>query len=164
LCALKGNPCLVSVGTAEKLAACLALGASGGVVRGRTTLQQAVGAAGVDVILDPVAGAQLGEHLSLLNTDGRLVLIGLMGGRQAEVDLGRLLVKRLRLLGSTLRSRSAEDKAALMAALQQQVWPGFASGRLRPVVDRRFPWTEAGAAHAHVAANRNTGKVVLQLP
>lgn len=163
LCKFRGNPCLVSVGSAEKLQACLALGASGGLVRGSGSLQEVVGADGVDVILDPVGGAQLGEHLALLNTDGRLVLIGLMGGRQAEVDLGRLLVKRLRLVGSTLRSRTADDKAALLAALQREVWPGFASGQLRPVIDRVFPWTEAEAAHAHVAANRNIGKVVLQL-
>ena len=163
LCKFRGNPCLVSVGSAEKLQACLALGASGGLVRGSGSLQEVVGTDGVDVILDPVGGAQLGEHLALLNTDGRLVLIGLMGGRQAEVDLRRLRVKRLRLLGSTLRSRTADDKAALLAALQREVWPGFASGQLRPVIDRVFPWTEAEAAHAHVAANRNIGKVVLQL-
>lgn len=163
LCRLRGNPCFVTVGSAEKLAACLALGATGGIVRGEQALTDLLGGAGVDVILDQVAGSMLEDHLRLLNTDGRLVLIGLMGGRTAPVDLGRMLVKRLRIIGSTLRSRSADDKAALVAALAREVWPAFTDGRLRPVIDRVFALEQAAAAHAHVAANRNTGKVVLTL-
>lgn len=145
LCRLRGNPCFVSVGTPEKLARCIALGAAGGVVRGQQSLPA------------------LPEHLALLREDGRLVLIGLMGGREAPLDLGRLLVRRLRLIGSTLRSRPADAKAALIDALAVQVWPHFASAALTPVVDSVFPWSEAERAHAHVAANRNIGKVVLEV-
>lgn len=162
LCRLFGSPCYVSVGSPEKLAACLALGASGGVVRGNP-LREALGGEGVDVILDPVGGGSLQEHLGLLREDGRLVLIGLMGGREADVDLGRLLVKRLRLIGSTLRSRSADEKAALITSLDLRVWPYFTTGELRPVIDRCFSLEEAEAAHEYVAANRNTGKVALVL-
>ncbi|MDP2228654.1 MAG: NAD(P)H-quinone oxidoreductase [Moraxellaceae bacterium] len=161
LCNAFGNPCFVSVGTAEKLAACLALGATAGIVRSKRALTDLLGQEGVDVILDAVAGSALDSHLRLLKPDGRLVLIGLMGGRTAPVDLGRLLVKRLRVIGSTLRSRHADDKAALIAELRERVWPLFASGALRPVIDSRFPLAEAAAAHAHVAANRNIGKVIL---
>lgn len=164
LCRLSGNPCYVSVGTAEKLQRCLALGATGGIVRGQQPLAGLLKPDGIDVILDPVAGGQLPEHLSLLNEGGRLVLIGLMAGREATLDLGRMLVKRLRLIGSTLRSRPATAKAELVAALQAQVWPHFASGALAPVIDRVYDWHEAEAAHRYVAANLNIGKVVLVLP
>lgn len=162
LCRLFGNPCFVSVGSGEKLAQCIALGANGGVVRGQQSAASRL-PEGVDVILDPVSGTALPEHLELLRNDGRLVLIGIMGGRQAGIDLGRLLMKRLRLIGSTLRSRSADLKAALIADMATQVWPHFSSGALRPVVDKVFALEEAEDAHAWVAANRNTGKVVLTL-
>jgi putative PIG3 family NAD(P)H quinone oxidoreductase len=160
LCRVFGNPCFVSVGNRAKLDQCLALGASGGVVRGESA-PATLGT--MDVILDPVGGSALADHLGLLGSDGRLVLIGLMGGRQGEVDLGRLLVKRLRLIGSTLRSRSAGDKAGLIADLRNRVWPHLAAGRLHPVIDSIRPLADAEAAHTHVAANRNTGKVVLRL-
>jgi putative PIG3 family NAD(P)H quinone oxidoreductase len=163
LCRLTGNPCFVSVGTAEKLERCLALGATGGVVRGLQSLAHLLKPEGVDVILDPVAGSSLAEHLALLRSDGRLILIGLMGGREATLDLGRILIKRLQLLGSTLRSRSAADKAALIADLHARVWPHFSSGALTPVIDQVLPWSEVEAAHARLAANLNIGKVVLEL-
>jgi putative PIG3 family NAD(P)H quinone oxidoreductase len=162
LCRVFGNPCFVSVGSAEKLARCIALGANGGVVRGEQALASLL-PEGVDVILDAVSGSALPEHLQLLRNDGRLVLIGIMGGRHAELDLGRLLMKRLRLIGSTLRSRSADKKAELIADMATQVWPHFSSGALRPVVDKTFALEDVEAAHAWVAANRNTGKVVLTL-
>lgn len=161
LCRLFGNPCFVSVGTAEKLQRCLALGAAGGVVRGQEPLAALLKPEGVDVILDPVAGSSLSEHLGLLREGGRLVLIGLMGGREATLDLGRLLVKRLQLTGSTLRSRSADAKARLIAALATQLWPHFGTGRLTPVIDTVFPLAAAEAAHARVTSNRTVGKVVL---
>ncbi|MCD6060607.1 MAG: NAD(P)H-quinone oxidoreductase [Moraxellaceae bacterium] len=163
LCRVMGNPCFVSVGTTGKLARCLELGAKGGVVRGQQSLASLLKPEGVDVILDPVAGDCLAEHLALLRDNGRLVLIGFMGGREASLDLGRILVRRLRIIGSTLRSRSAGDKAELIGSLGMQVWPHFSQGALAPVIDSVFPWTEAEAAHARVAANLNIGKVVLQV-
>lgn len=162
LCALRDSPCVVSVGSPAKLQACLALGAQAGLVRGEGELG-ALLPAGVDVILDAVAGTELATHLRLLKTGGRLVLIGLMAGREARLDLGRLLVKGLQLKGSTLRSRTADEKAALLASLQRELWPAFADGRLRPVLDSLWPWAEVEAAHAHMAANRNIGKLVLVL-
>ena len=158
LCQLRGNPCFVSVGSNAKLEQCLALGARGGIVRTET---EATTLGSMDVILDPVGGDALASHLRMLDTDGRLVLIGLMAGREAVIDLGRMLVKRQRLIGSTLRSRSTADRAALVAALRASVWPHFGPGGLRAVIDSQWPLADAEAAHAHVAANRNTGKVVL---
>lgn len=162
LCRLFGNPCYVSVGSAAKLQRCLALGATGGVVRVQEALDELL-PGGVDVILDPVAGEALPGHIALLREGGRLVLIGLMGGRYASLDLGRILAKRLRLIGSTLRSRSADAKAALIADLEARVWPYFGSDGLRPVIDTVFDLADTEAAHAYVAANRNVGKVVLTL-
>jgi NADPH:quinone reductase-like Zn-dependent oxidoreductase len=160
LCRLFGNPCHVSVGNEDKLRRCLELGAESGVVRG-VTAPRALLPDGVDVILDPVAGNALDEHLALLRENGRLVLIGIMGGRRGELDMGRVLVKRLRLIGSTLRSRSADEKAVLIAQLATKVWPHFSQGGLKPVIDRIWSLEEVEAAHEYVAANRNVGKVVL---
>lgn len=164
LCRLFGNPCFVSVGTAKKLQACRELGATDGIVRGEQSLAELLKPEGVDVILDPVAGSELEAHLGLLREGGRLVLIGFMAGRRANIDLGHVLVKRLQLTGSTLRNRSAADKAVLVDELRQKVWPHFETGALRPVIDRLYSLAEAEAAHAYVAANQNTGKVVLETP
>ena len=112
-------------------------------------------------ILDPVGGAYLEANLAALASDGRLVLIGLLGGRKSPVDLGRLLVKRLRIIGSTLRSRSDEEKERLIASMRERVWPWIASGRVRPVVHAVMPISEAEAAHRLLESNATTGKIVL---
>lgn len=161
LCRAFGHPVFVSVGSADKLRACLDLGATAGAVRDQHALTELAGDKGVDVILDPVGGTGLGERLDLLRPGGRLVLIGIMAGRRAELDLGRLLVKRLRLLGSTLRSRDDDFKAGLIARLREQVWPLFGQGALRPVLDRVYSWQEVEAAHARLASNQTVGKLIL---
>lgn len=163
LCRALGNPVFVSVGSAAKLRACRDLGASGGVVRDQQTLAEGLGEAGVDVILDPVGGEDLSQRLSLLRPGGRLVLIGIMAGRSATVDLGRLLVQRQRLIGSTLRGRSDTFKAGLISRLRERVWPLFAQGQLRPVIDRVYPWQEVEAAHDRLASNATVGKLVLSV-
>ena len=160
LCRALGNPCWVSVGNADKLAACVELGAEGGVLR-----QAGIGAlaewAPFDVALDPVGANYAAEHLQLLGVDARWVLIGLMGGREARLDLATLLVKRISLIGSTLRTRDAEFKAGLLARMEQRLWPLFASGQLRPLVARRFGFDQAEQAFAELAADQLVGKVVL---
>jgi NADPH:quinone reductase-like Zn-dependent oxidoreductase len=92
------------------------------------------------------------------------VVIGLQGGRKAEVDLGRLLAARLSLMGSTLRGRDADDKAALLAAFADEVLPLFEAGRVQPVVDHVLPLPEAGRAHARMASGEVFGKLVLAVP
>lgn len=166
LCRALGNPCFVTLGGQNKLDACLALGAEAGFNRHEGNFLDSVKAwapEGVDVILDPVGAGYLADNLTSLALNGRLVLIGLMGGAAAEINLGLLMMKRLRIIGSTLRARPIAAKAAVMDQLQAVVWPKIESGEIRPVVDSVYPISEADAAHQHVAANNTIGKVVLQI-
>lgn len=160
LCKAFGNPCWVSVGSAERLAYCEALGAQGGVVR-TDEIESLRDFGPFDVILDPVGGNYAALNLKLMALDGRWVLIGLMGGREAKMDLAQVLAKRVQLLGSTLRSRSDQFKADLLSDLGQHVWPLFAEGRLRPQLARAFAVKDAEAAFAELASNTVAGKLVL---
>ena len=162
LCKAFGSPCWVSVGSAERLAHCVTLGAQGGVLRG-DGLQGLRDFAPFDVILDPVGGEYAALNLQLLALDGRWVNIGLMGGRHAELDFAQLLLKRVRLTGSTLRNRDELFKAELLADLARNVWPLFAEGRLDPCLQHCFPADQAEAAYAALAGNAVNGKLVLQL-
>ena len=160
LCKAFGNPCWVSVGSAERLAYCEALGAQGGVVR-TDDIESLRDFGPFDVILDPVGGNYSALNLKLMALDGRWVLIGLMGGREATLDLAQVLAKRVQLLGSTLRSRDDQFKADLLSDLGQHVWPLFAEGRLRPQLARAFAVKDAEAAFAELASNTVAGKLVL---
>jgi NADPH:quinone reductase-like Zn-dependent oxidoreductase len=157
----------VTAGSQDKIERCVALGADGGADRHAGDFEDTVKAwtdgAGVDVVLDPVGAAYLTQNLRCLNTGGRLVLIGLMGGAQVEVNLGLLLVKRLRVIGSTLRARPMSEKAAVMDALKTHVWPLFEAGTIQPIIETVIPIAEADRAHALVASNNTVGKVVLTL-
>jgi putative PIG3 family NAD(P)H quinone oxidoreductase len=115
----------------------------------------------IDVVLDPVGGATLGENVRVLAPKGRLVLIATMGGPRAELDVGAVLRKRLRIVGSTLRSRSVNEKIELMERLRGDVLPGFEDGTLRPLLDSVFPLERAADAHRRMGANENVGKIVL---
>jgi len=168
LCAVMGNPCWVTAGSDEKIARTVDLGAEAGANRHREDFAERVaawtGGHGMDVILDPVGGDYLDANLRSLAPGGRLVLIGLMGGRRGEIDLGRLLVKRLRVVGSVLRGRSDAEKTDIIEGLQDQAWPYVEARRIRPVIDRVLPITEAERAHAAISANGTVGKVVLTVP
>nr|WP_187699244.1 MULTISPECIES: zinc-binding dehydrogenase [unclassified Pseudomonas] len=160
LCKAFGSPCWVSVGSADRLAYCEDLGAQGGVVR--TDGIESLGDFGpFDVILDPVGGNYAAINLKLLARDGRWVLIGLMGGREAQLDLAQVLAKRVQVLGSTLRSRDDQFKADLLSDLGQQVWPLFGEGRLSPQLAKTFPIKDAEAAFAQLSTNQISGKLVL---
>ncbi|EUB85906.1 MULTISPECIES: zinc-binding dehydrogenase [unclassified Pseudomonas] len=160
LCKAFGNPSWVSVGSAERLAYCEALGAQGGVIRS-DDLESLRDFGPFDVILDPVGGNYAALNLKLTALDGRWVLIGLMGGREAKLDLAQVLGKRVQLLGSTLRSRDDQFKADLLSDLGQHVWPLFAEGRLSPQLAKTFAVKDAEAAFAELASNTVAGKVVL---
>lgn len=166
LCRESGNPAFVTVGGEDKLERCLALGAAGGANRHKARFadlaREWTEGRGFDVILDPVGGAYLHDNLASLRMDGRLVLIGLMGGVKAEISLATVLMKRLRLLGSTLRTRSIPAKSAVMDGLKADVWPKLASGAIKPVIETAFPMPEAQRAHELVASNQTFGKVLLQ--
>nr|WP_297459587.1 NAD(P)H-quinone oxidoreductase [uncultured Halomonas sp.] len=164
LCRAFGHPCFVTVGSDSKLEQCLALGAEAGWNRHQGSFVEAVKAwGGADMILDPVGGNYLADNQRVLNADGRLVLIGLMGGRKAELDMGRMLMKRQRLIGSTLRSKSPQDKGAILDGLQTHVWPRLARGELRPLIDREWPIQQAGEAMAYLESNASFGKVLLSV-
>ncbi len=167
MCRESHNPCFVTVGSQAKIERCVTLGAVDGSDRHVETFQARVsdwtGGDGFDVILDPVGAQYLQDNLASLNLDGRLVLIGLMGGVATEINLGILLMKRLRVIGSTLRARSIAAKAQVMDGLQRDVWPKFADGTIQPIIDEIIPMPDAGRAHALVAGNETFGKVLLEL-
>ncbi|HIG39817.1 MAG: NAD(P)H-quinone oxidoreductase [bacterium] len=167
LCRSFGSPCFVTVGSEDKLAACIDLGAEAGSNRHDESFAEKArafaGESGVDVILDPVGGAYLEDNLALLGLNGRLVLIGLMGGNKTEVDLAVLMMKRARVIGSTLRARPLAEKARIMSQLAELVWPRIESGEIKPIVDTVFPIQEASQAFDLIASDKTIGKVVLSV-
>ncbi|MDO5493516.1 MAG: NAD(P)H-quinone oxidoreductase [Nesterenkonia sp.] len=124
-------------------------------------VEEITGGRGVDVILDVVGAKYLHDNLRSLSQDGRLVVIGLQGGRRAEADLGRMLTKRLRIIATTLRSRDAETKARFVSAVHEDIWPLIAAGRIRVPIDATFPLAEAAEAYAHFDAGTHIGKVLI---
>ena len=167
LCRAFGSPTFVTAGSADKIERCVALGAGGGCNRHDGSFASAVdewsAGRGADVILDPVGGGYLADNMRSLAVDGRLVVIGLLGGAKAELSLGALMVKRQRIIGSTLRARSIAAKAAVMDALQERVWPLIESGAIVPVVETVLPIAQAALAHRLLASDGTFGKVVLAL-
>jgi len=116
---------------------------------------------GVDVILDIIGGDYTAKNLACLAREGRLVQIGLMGGATATISLAPIILRRLTITGSTLRIRTPEEKGAIAAALEREVWPLLASGRIKPVIDRTFPLNQAADAHRALESGQAFGKVVL---
>ena len=166
LCHAFGSESFVTAGSASKIEACLKLGAKGGHNRrdgGFIDALRALWPQGADVILDPVGASYLAENLEALTLNGRLVLIGLMGGSRSEIDLAKLMMKRLRVVGSTLRARPLEEKASIMAELGQYVWPKISQGEIVPIIQQVFPIQAASEAHELVASDGTIGKVVLKV-
>jgi putative PIG3 family NAD(P)H quinone oxidoreductase len=154
-----------TAGSAEKCAACIALGASTAINYREDDFVEAVKRAtagrGVDVVLDIIGGEYLQRNLECLAMDGRLVQIGLMEGNRAELNLRPLLQKRLTITGSTLRARTVAEKGALALEVERHVWPLVASGRVTPVLHRTFPLTAADDAHRLLESSDHVGKIVL---
>ncbi|MFN8542959.1 MAG: NAD(P)H-quinone oxidoreductase [Candidatus Binatia bacterium] len=162
-----GHAAYVTVGSDEKARRCVELGATA-AINYRTEdfaarVKDLTGGAGVHVVLDHIGARYLGANLASLAVGGRLVEIGLMGGAQGEINLGLLLVKRLAVIGSTLRSRSVEEKAAIVRDFHARFGTALAAGRLRPVVDAVLPLAEAGRAHERMQASAHFGKIVLRV-
>jgi NADPH:quinone reductase-like Zn-dependent oxidoreductase len=156
---------IVTAGSDEKCARCRALGADL-AVNYRTekfvgAVGDATGGAGVDVVLDSIGASYLADNLASLTVGGRMVLIGLMGGAKAELNLALLLARRLSLIGSTLRTRALEEKARLVMAFLARFGAELQAGRIRPVVDRVLPFARAADAHRLLQASEHFGKVVL---
>ena len=163
-----GATVLVTVGSKEKAERCVQLGADAAIDYKNEDFAERVGELtgghGADVILDIMGASYLGKNVDALAVSGRLVSIGMQGGTRAELDLGKLMRKRAAVMATTLRARPAAEKAAIVAAVREHVWPLVASGAFRVVVDRRVPLPEAAAAHRAVEASDHVGKVLLVAP
>jgi putative PIG3 family NAD(P)H quinone oxidoreductase len=114
-----------------------------------------------DVVLDIMGASYLAHNIAALNTGGRLVIIGLQGGRKAELDLAALMSKRAMVAGTTLRARPSKEKDQIISGVRSEVWPLIESGAIKPVIDRSFPLSQAMQAHQLVASNEHVGKVLL---
>ncbi len=155
----------VTAGSSDKLDFCRELGAEILVNYREEDFVEKVRAAsgghGADVILDNMGAKYLARNVDLLATSGRLVTIGLMGGRTAELDLGVLLAKRGAVIATSLRSRPLAEKAAIIAAVREHVWPLIEAGQVRPVIHSRHPLTDAAVAHREMEASGHIGKILL---
>jgi NADPH:quinone reductase len=156
-----------TAGSAEKCAACESLGAQKAINYRQTDFVSAIkdltNGHGVDVVLDMVAGDYVQRNIEVLAMNGRLVMIGRQGGVKSEIDVMPILRKRLVLTGSTLRTRSVEEKGALAQSVYRHVWPLFESGAVRVVVHQTFPLPHAAAAHRLMESSAHVGKIVLQV-
>jgi putative PIG3 family NAD(P)H quinone oxidoreductase len=160
-----GARVFTTAGSAEKCAACRALGADVAVDYRTEDFVGAVGAAtegrGVDVILDMVGGDYIKRNLKILAVEGRLVQIAFLQGSTVELNLAPLMVKRQTLTGSTLRPRSVAEKGAIAAALKEKVWPLLEAGRIKPLIHATFPLADAAGAHRLMESSTHIGKIVL---
>jgi NADPH2:quinone reductase len=162
-----GATVYTTVGSAEKAAACERLGA-GAAINYRAQdfvdeIKRLTGGRGVDVILDMVAGPYLPRDIRCLAMDGRLVLIAFLQGSKVEFDFMQVMLKRLRITGSTMRPRTAAQKGAIADELRQRVWPVLDAGRCAPPIDRVFPLAEAAAAHRLMESSTHIGKIMLRV-
>lgn len=157
----------VTAGTDEKVAQCQELGADLGVnykeedfaerIRAHTNGQ------GVDVILDMVGTPYFERNIQLLKMSGRLIFIATMGGVKCELDIRKLMGKRLRIIGSTLRARPLSEKIEIKQRFMDQFWPALVEGKIKPVIDTVYSIKEIEEAHDYMAANKNIGKIILKV-
>src|SRR6267378_170468 len=162
LASARGARVLATAGSDVKCRACEQLGAER-AINYRTedfvdVVKQLTNGRGVDLILDIVGGDYIARDLAALALEGRLVVIGFMGGDTATIDFRRILGRRLTITGSTLRPRSVEEKGQIAAALRWEVWPLLESGKVKPVIYRTFPLADAAAAHALMESSEHVGK------
>jgi putative PIG3 family NAD(P)H quinone oxidoreductase len=168
LASAAGATVLATARAQSKVEAALKLGANYGFCTASLSefsrwVMENTGGKGVDVILDFIGGPYLTENLNSLAINGRLVLIGQMGGSKAEVDLGLVMRRRLHILGTTLRAQPLDRKLDLTARFREFGLPLIEKGLLKPVVDRVYDLAEAGEAHRYMEDNANTGKIVLRV-
>ena len=160
-----GARVFVTAGSDAKCQACLALGADAAInYQTQDFVEEArnlTGGAGVNVILDMVAGSYVAREIDCLAEDGRLAIIAVQGGIKSEFNAGLVLRKRLSIMGSTLRPRPVAFKAAIAQALQRSIWPLIESGRIRPVVHSHFDAAQAAQAHRLMESGAHVGKIVL---
>lgn len=155
---------LATVGTPEKADRVRALGVEVAInYRDEDFVEATKAAGGADVILDVVGAKYLERNVKALADGGRLVVIGLLGGVKAELNLGALLAKRGSVHATALRSRTRADKAAIVAATRENVWPAIEAGEVVPVIDRVLPFDQVAQAHEVMESSAHIGKIVLEL-
>jgi putative PIG3 family NAD(P)H quinone oxidoreductase len=161
-----GATVAVTAGSAEKLDACRKLGADITINYREddfvAKLKDATDGRGADVILDIVGAAYLARNIAALAPDGRIANIGMQQGRKAELDFGALMAKRGTIMSTTLRARPAAQKAEIVAAVTENVWPLVEAGVIRPIIDRELPMTQAAEAHRVMTASTHLGKILLR--
>ena len=165
LASARGARALATAGSDQKCRACEQLGAER-AINYRTedfvdVVKQLTKGRGVDLILDIVGGDYIPRDLASLAVEGRLVVIGFMGGDTATIDFRRVLGRRLTITGSTLRPRSVEEKGQIAAELSREIWPLLESGKVKPLIYRTFPLGDAAAAHRLMESSEHVGKIVL---
>ncbi|RKQ33636.1 NAD(P)H-quinone oxidoreductase [Kocuria tytonis] len=159
-----GMTVLATVGSAEKAQVVTELGATAVNYKDEDFVERVrelTDGRGADVILDVVGAKYLGPNLDAVATNGRIVIIGMQGGVKGELNVGQLLQKRAAVIGTTLRARSGQEKARIMAAVREYVWPLLASGEVRPLVSRTFPLKQVRQAHEYFDSGSHVGKVLL---
>ena len=165
LCNIFNCKSFVTAGSSQKINYCINLGANNGSLRHEKPFEDIKKwePDGIDIILDPVGGKYFEDNLSILSMEGRLLLIGLMGGTKSQIDLGPILMKRQKIIGSTIRARSSFIKGKVMNDLHQKVWPYFKSKKLNPIIHKTMNIKEANKAHEVMERNENIGKIVLEM-
>ncbi len=161
-----GARAIVTAGSSEKCKACLRFGAEHAINYRETDfvarVKELTGGRGVDVVLDVVGGSYLARNIEALALDGRLAILATQGGRTAELDIGKLMMKRARVIGSTMRVRTPKEKGEVAAGLKKEVWPLLpAKNPIRPIIDSTFPLAEAWRAHERMESSEHIGKIVL---
>ena len=165
LCNIFNCKSFVTAGSSQKINYCINLGANNGSLRHEKPFEDIKKwePDGIDIILDPVGGKYFEDNLNVLSMEGRLLLIGLMGGTKSQIDLGPILMKRQKIIGSTIRARSSFIKGKVMNDLHQKVWPYFKSKKLNPIIHKTMNIKEANKAHEVMEKNENIGKIVLEM-
>jgi putative PIG3 family NAD(P)H quinone oxidoreductase len=162
-----GARAFATAGSDVKARACERLGAIRGINYHTedfvAVMRAETGGKGVDVTLDMVAGSYVARNMDIAALEGRIVVISLLGGSKADINVAMILTKRLTLTGSTLRARTVAQKAAVAAAVHQNVWPLLAAGRVRPVIHANFPLAQACEAHRLMETSNHIGKIVLTI-
>ena len=165
LATVRGARVFATAGSDEKCRVCEQLGAVCGINYRNEDFSQVIAertrGRGVDLILDIVGGDYISRDIGSLAVDGRLVVIGFMGGDTATIDFRRVLGRRLTITGSTLRPRSVEEKGLIATALRREVWPLLENGSVKPLIYRRFPLEDAAGAHRLMESSQHIGKIVL---
>ena len=160
-----GARVIVTAGSDDKVAACVALGADIGINYKTqdfvAEVKSATGGRGADVVLDMVAGPYVAREVQCVADDGRIVIIAVQGGIEAGFNAGELLRRRITITGSTLRPRPIAFKGAIAAALKNNAWPLIEAGRIKPVIHSVFPAAQAAQAHALMESSQHVGKIVL---